>query len=379
MSGRAAQLAIELAERGASDVAGGLDRVGSAASSMGDKVDSAGRQAEKATSKLDGTAEGADELASKGAQAAGAMGGLGSLIGGPFGMAMQTGGIALQAAADSGDLLNAALENSIVSSIRSKAATVSKTIADKASAVATRGMTIAQKALNLAQRASPIGLIIAGVILLAGALILAYKRSATFRAIVDKAMSVAKAGVEKVMGVFRALGPVVGKVASFIGNVVQHYVQVYVLAFKGSLAVVKATWNGIRDAVSTVVGFIRDKASDLSDKLTDAWHTIRDVGVKAFQALTAPIQAIIDLVDALLDKIKSIHLPHVSLPHFGLRSATSVTPSSTDGSGTSITINLTVQATPGTSTAQAQQTAQDTMDAIDRRLRTIGRRPVFAR
>ena len=350
MPGRAAQLAIELAERGAEDVAGGLDRVGSAASSMGDKVDNAGRQAEKATSKLDGTAEGADELASKGAQAAGAMGGLGQLIGGPFGAAMQTGGIALQAAADSGDLLNAALENSIVASARSKAATISKTIADKASAVATRGMTIAQKALNLAQKASPLGLIIAGVILLAGALVLAYKRSATFRAIVDKAMSVAKAAVQAVIGVFTSLA---GKVADVAGR--------------------------IRSGVTGAFTTIQDKGDALKDKLVSAFQGARDIGLKAFHALTQPIRDLVDLVQGLIDKISSIHLPH--LPHIGnpFNRSTSVTGDSSGGGGSTVNLTLNVTAGPGVSSTDATSTAQTMMDAIDDRLKLIGRTPVFRR
>lgn len=380
MAGRAAALAIELTEKGAAETASGLDKVGSAAASMGDKVESAGRSAEKGAAGLDKTTEGADELASKGSQAAGAMGGLGDLIGGPFGGAMASGGIALQAAADSGDLLNAALENSIVAGIRSKAATVAKTVADKASAVATKGLTIAQKALNLAQRASPIGLIITGLVLLAGLLVLAYKRSATFRAIVDKAMAVAKAGVDKVVGGFKALGPIVGKVASFIGKVVTTYVGVYVKAFQLSFAVVKVVWAGIRDFVATIVGAIRDKADQLREKFTDAWHTIRDVGKAAFRVLTAPVQALIDLVQNLIDKISSIHLPDPGgifgklaggFGGGGAGGGTSRT-ATTSTTTTNNTFNVTIQGD-----ATASQAAQ-WMQAIDDRLRALGREPVFS-
>lgn len=376
MAGRAAQLAIELSEKGTAETASGLDRVGSAASGMGDKVERAGSQADKATSKLDGTAEGADELASKGSQAAGAMGGLGSLIGGPFGAAMESGGVALQAAADSGDLLNAALENSVVSGIRSKAATVAKTVADKASTVATKAMTVAQKALNLAQRASPVLLIVTGVLLLVGAIVLAYKRSATFRAIVDKAMSVAKAGVDKVVGAFKALGPIVGKVASFIGKVISTYVGVYVKAFQLSLVVVKAVWSAISDKVRDVASGITERANTVRDKLTGAWRTIRDVGVKAFHALLAPIQAIIDLVDSVLDKIASIHLP--KLP-FGIGGGGGGGAGAGGGSSrttSSTTVNNTFQVTiQGNATAQQ---AAEWMQAIDDRLRALGRDPVFS-
>lgn len=378
MAGKAAELAIRLSEQGAADAAAGLDKVGSAASSMGDKVESAGRSAEKGAAGLDRTAEGADEVASKGAQAAGAMSGLGDLIGGPFGAAMQTGGIGLQAFADSGDLLNAALENSVVSSIRAKAATVAKTAADKAAAAATRVMTVAQKALNLAQRASPLGLIVTGVLLLVGAVTLAYKRSDTFRRIVDRALAVARTGVSKVVGAFKALGPIVGKVASFIGRVVTTYVGVYVKAFQLSVAVVKAVWGTIRDTVSNVVQVITGKATTVREKLTGAWRTIRDVGVKAFHALTDPIQKIIDLVQGLLDKISSIHLPH--LPGFlggggGGSGAGGGGGSTTSSRTTTQTVTIGPVTIQGTAT---EQQARDFMAAVDARLRALGKAPVFS-
>lgn len=345
MAGNAAQLAIELSERGATDVASGMDKVGSAASSMGDKVDRAGDQADKAASKIDGTAGAADEMASKGSQAAGAMGGLGELIGGSFGKAMGTGGIALQAAADSGDLLNAALENSIVTSIRSKAATVAKTVADKASAAATKGLTLAQKALNIAQKASPIGLIITGLVLLGGLLVLAYKRSSTFRAIVDKAMSVASAAVDKVVG---------------------------------SFLVIPRTVTSVADKVDAFADGVVRKLEAMRDKVVGTFEVIRDKGKAAFDALLAPVQNIIDLVQNLIDKIKDIDFP--DLPDlnpfrggFELAGATSTT------TVAPVTISVTVNPAPGSTSTQAADQAQGTMDAIDARLRSVGRKPVFRR
>lgn len=348
MASRAAQLAVELSERGADEVAGGIDRVTSSARTMGDTVDRASKQAEEGGTRMDSAAEGADELASKGSQAAGALAGLGDLIGGPFGTAMQTGGIALQAAADSGDLLNAALENSVVSSARAKAGTIAKTVADKASAVATRTMTIAQKALNLAQRASPIGLIITGVLLLVGALILAYKRSATFRAIVQGAMAGAAAAVHKLVDVFQGVPDVVRAVFGIIKTVIGTYIGIYVKAFQLLAAGAKK-----------------------------AWDLLKDNALDAIHALTAPVQKIIDLVQSLLDKISSIHFPHV--PDINPFNRAGGAAGGVSSSDSTVTMHVTVQAAPGATTAQTQATAQVMMDAIDARLRTVGRKAVFAR
>ena len=347
---KSAQLAIELVEKGAPETAAGIDKVTSSARDMGNTVDTASKQAESGAKRLDTTAESADELASKGSQAAGALGGLGSLIGGPFGAAMETGGVAMQAAADSGDLLNAALENSIVASARSKAATIGKTIADKASAAATRTMTIAQKALNLAQRASPLGLIITGLILLGGLLVLAYKKSATFRAIVQGAMAAAQVAVGK------------------LGD-----------AFQGLVSVVKTVFGIIKTVVSTYIGIYVKAFELLAKGAVKAWDFLKDKGLDAIRALTAPVQSIIDLVQSLLDKISSIHLPHIPGNPFD-RAGGFSGPVRLDGGSSAppVTIHLTVNPPPGATSSESQQMGQAAMDAIDNRLRLVGRKPVFS-
>lgn len=343
MASRAAQLAIELTERGAEDVASHLDDVTSSAKRMGGTVESAGKEARAG---LDTTAEGADELASKGSQAAGALGGLGDLIGGPFGAAMQTGGIAMQAAADSGDLLNAALENSVVSGIRSKAATVANTVAQKAARVATIATTVAQKALNVAQRASPIGLIVTGVLLLVGALILAYKKSATFRAIVQGAMAGARAAVDKVVAGFQ-----------FLKDRAIDDLKALIAPIK----LVADTLN-VKEAI---------------DKAADAFDFLKDKGVAAFKALVAPIQHIVDLIQTVLDKIDDIHIPHLpDLNPFRTAAGGSV---STSTVSSPVYLTLNVAPAPGTTTTQATDQAQAMMDAIDNRLVLVGRKPVFRR
>lgn len=97
------------------ELSASLKRAESALKDTGDVAErSADRAAraldERARPSLDNVAEGSDTVASKGAQAAGALSGLGDLVGGPVGTAMTTFGIGLQAAADSGDLLNAATD-----------------------------------------------------------------------------------------------------------------------------------------------------------------------------------------------------------------------------------------------------------------------------
>ncbi|NUO56023.1 MAG: hypothetical protein HOV78_05130 [Hamadaea sp.] len=75
-----------------------------------------------------------------------------------------------------------------VNTARQTAAAVVQKGAMVAGAVATNAMAIAQRALNLAMRLNPIGLVITAITLLVGGFILAYKRSETFRNIVQGAM-----------------------------------------------------------------------------------------------------------------------------------------------------------------------------------------------
>lgn len=71
-------------------------------------------------------------------------------------------------------------------------ATLASTAATKAAALASKVWAAAQWLLNAALTANPIGLVIAAVALLVGAVILAYKKSDTFRAIVDALWSALK-------------------------------------------------------------------------------------------------------------------------------------------------------------------------------------------
>lgn len=78
--------------------------------------------------------------------------------------------------------------------------------------VATKAWTVAQWALNVALRANPIGLVITAITLLVGGIILAYKKSDTFRKIVDTAFKVVRAsgialweGLKKLWDIFKVL------------------------------------------------------------------------------------------------------------------------------------------------------------------------------
>lgn len=112
-----------------------------------------------------------------------------------------------------------------------------------AGAVATNAMAIAQGALNIAMRLNPIGLVITAIALLVAGFIIAYKKSDTFRAIVQSAMRgvvtafnwVVTAG-GKVWDFFKFIGPRIGGALKSVAGVIT-------APFRAAFAAVRSAWN----------------------------------------------------------------------------------------------------------------------------------------
>jgi len=270
-----------------------MDGAAATAKTAGQKIDTA----------FDSTAESADRVASKGSQAAGALAGLGDLVGGKFGAAMQAGGVALQAAADGGDLLNVVTESNIIRKIKDTAVTVgqtaatwAKTAADKAAAIGARAWAAGQWVLNAALNANPIGLLVAAIALAVGAIVLAYKKSDTFRAIVQKAFAAVK-----VAGAVLKAGLVAGFHAIVAG--IQG-----VMSFVGSLkSKVSAGFSAIVDYVASVPGRIIGMGSKflgagkaIIGKLVDG---LKSIGGAAGSIAAGIGNALLGMVNKIIDAL----------------------------------------------------------------------------
>lgn len=266
MAAATATLAIKMTND-ESDAVKGFTAVNRAADDMGDSVKRASSQAEDAGRRMAISADSADELAGKTGKATGA---LGALAGGleavgleKYAGALQGAAIATDVASGASDALTLVMESKIVTTLKDKAATIAHTVATKAQAVATRTMTVAQKALNLAMRANPIGLLITGLLLAVGLFITAYKKSETFRNIVD--------------GVFRAVGKVASTVAGTIRDV----------------------WNKVTDKLS---GFVEGAR----DKIKDAFEAMKEKAQAIAGFITAPFEALVGFIDDILEKIGKV-------------------------------------------------------------------------
>ncbi|MGH8966439.1 MAG: hypothetical protein ACRDXB_14100, partial [Actinomycetes bacterium] len=126
-----------------------------------------------------------------------------------------------------------------------------QTAATWAQTAATKASTLATKGLNAAIKANPIGALIAVVILLVGALVLAYKKSETFQKIVKGAFNAVKRAADflkdGVLGAF-------GKIRDGLGNA--------------------ADW--IRDKFNGIVDFFRNAPARVANATRNLWNGIGD-------------------------------------------------------------------------------------------------------
>jgi hypothetical protein len=186
-----------------------------------------------------------------------------------------------------GDLAALALNSQAVKTAAATVASLAHSAATGAQTAITATATAGQWALNAALSANPIGLVVAGVLLLIGGLTLAYKHSSTFREAIGDAMDVARAGIDLV----------VDGVQGFVGWL-------------------KDLPGNARDAWDRVSGAVGDAVKDAQDFFGNLIQDVRDKpgdvvdGVKSsFASMFAPIQTAIDWVQDLIDKIGDIDFP----------------------------------------------------------------------
>lgn len=344
------------------DIEKGLNRTEQALEEAGDTAKKAGR---KIDSALDSTAGAADGVASKGAQAAGALSGLGDLIGGRVGGAMQVGAVGMQAFADAGDLVNVALESTILKKVRDIAVSVAHRAAMIAASVASKAMAAAQWLVNAAMSANPIGLVIIAIIALVAGIVLLWNKSETFRTIVlalwgaiktaikataDWILNVAWPAIKKVWDAFmaanrRILAVVVdawGKVSDFIGRALDAIKQANARIWAAVQKVIDVMFrkvpNTIRDKVGQarrylVSGFtgaynvVRDKVQAIYDSVRDKFDRvvsfvsrlggrIRSAARGIWDGITAAFRAAINGIISRWNRL-SFTIPGVNLPGIG--------------------------------------------------------------
>lgn len=234
-----------------------FDKVGASADGMKSKVGDASTKIadtsgfDKAGAAADQTYSKFDALESVGRGTGDTMSGLSEIMKGNVlqGSTDLAGGIAALADGFTGALLpaiksmsKASLLNA-VQNVRTSATLVAQKGVMLATSVATKVMTVAQRALNLAMRANPIGIIVTVLALLVAGIVIAYKKSATFRAVVQAAMKgvqvafqwvITKGG--ELVGWFKSMP---GKIGGFVKGV-----GGFITApFRAAFSQIRSFWN----------------------------------------------------------------------------------------------------------------------------------------
>lgn len=331
----------------AADAADALDSVGAAAGRMADKVDTASRSAGDSVSRFDAVGESADEMASRSSQAAGGLGDLGGALGllpgplGSVGRGMEAVAPAIMGVTGASDLLNLVTKSSIVTQTRARAAAIATGIANKAQAAATLVTAAAQRVLNAAMRANPVGLVITAIVALIAVIVLAYKRSERFRAIVQGAMRVAKVAVTAVIRVVaqlvgwivgkavaawrklqgaavavgRAIGAAIGRVVDVVGRLIGWVRDRLVAGFQRWRSIVSSVVGGVVgafgrviDKVGAVIGWVRDRLGAAIRKIPTGPI---DAVKSAFGWVADKVQWVIDKVQSLIGWIGKIDFPKI--------------------------------------------------------------------
>lgn len=211
------------------------------------------KSAEDTRGKMDKVGGSAEGLADSSSLATGALGALASgfeLVGlEEHAAALQKASLATDFLSGVGDSLTLVTQKLGLAKAKDTVQTIASTVATKAKTAATKSATIAQKAMNIALKANPIGIIITLLAGLVGALILAYKKSETFRKIVDGAFDGVRNAAKAVTGWIREnFPPLFDKIAG---------------PFRNARETIGNVWTAIREGARGVKTFVTEKFNEL--------------------------------------------------------------------------------------------------------------------
>lgn len=282
----------------AESASAGFDSIASDSKRMADQVEDSGTRASRG---LNVTADSTDNLASKSSQATGALGALSAGFE-LAGMEKYAGGLQAAAMATDfmsgvGDSLNLVLESTAVKTAIARVNTIRHAVTSRVVAAATRTWAAAQWLMNAALSANPIGLVVVAVAALVAGVVLAYKHSARFRAIVQ---AVGRAGAV-------AFGWVVDKVSDLVD-----FVRTTApAAFSRMRSVANAALQAMLTPPRTLIGVLKDVVTWAKTKLPDAFSSAKDRAVSIGAAMVKPFKDVLGAVKDIIEWIKKIRVPHI--------------------------------------------------------------------
>lgn len=167
-----------------------------------------------------------------------------------------------------------------------KVASLAAAAATAIQAAGTSAATGATWSLNAALRANPIGIVVTLLTALAAGMVIAYKKSSTFRGIVN--------------AVGAALGSAIGWLGRGVGAVVNFGASV----IRGASQVDEFAGR-VRDKVGDAIGFISDIPDRAASALGNLGSTLYNAGAELIQGLIDGIQSKIDNVTGAMGSLAS--------------------------------------------------------------------------
>jgi len=167
--------------------------------------------------------------------------------------------------------------------------------------VATLAWTAAQWLLNAALAANPITLVVIAIAALVAALIVAYKTSDTFRAIVDAAFDAVLSVAQTLFNWLKSNWPLL---LAIITGPIGLAVLAVVSNWNTIESVSKAAWNAISGAISSVLNAIGSAVSSamntIRSTVSSAWNAISNASSSAWSAISGVVSEAVGAVKSAL-------------------------------------------------------------------------------
>jgi len=185
------------------------------------------------------------------------------------------------------------------------------------------------KALNATTwSAGPILVVVLAVVALIVVIVLIIKHWDTIKAVAGKAWAAVKAGAMAVFNWLKANWPTLlailfGPIGLAVLLIVRNFAKIRNAASAVRDFIV-SVWDRIKSAAASAAQWIGDKFAALWGRLKSAAATAREVLLAPFNLAKEAVQRVVDAVQRLIDKLRNIHVPHISLPNPFSASATAV-------------------------------------------------------
>lgn len=145
---------------------------------------------------------------------------------------------------------------------------------------ATKAYTAVQAALNVVMALNPIGIVVLALVAIAAALVFAYKKSETFRNIVNGAFNAVKTGVVAVVNFFKALPGNISKAVGNLGTLLKtkgvSLIKGFITGYIGAYVAVAKFFGGLAlkvlGAIGNLAGTLVRKGADLINGLAKGYN-----------------------------------------------------------------------------------------------------------